>query len=127
MIGNLSDELLEAVLETLPVEFSVLDADDKVAAWNKHGTRLFKRPEAALGRDVRNCHPKKSLDKVEQILDEMKKGKRDRARFWIDMAGKKILIEYYALRKDGKYIGCLEASQDITEIQKLERQKRLLS
>ena len=132
MIGSLDEEHLQAILETLPIEFSVLDKDDKVLAWNKHETRIFKRPEAVVGRDVRNCHPKKSLSKVEQILKEMKQGTRDKARFWIDMDledGKKhkIMIEYYALRDENKeYLGCLEASQDITEIQSLKGKKRLL-
>jgi len=133
MIGEFSPELLEAILETLPVEFSVLDDKDEVAGWNKHETRIFKRPEAAVGRNVRNCHPPKSVDKVEQILAEMKAGTRDKARFWIDLpigeggTMQKVMIEYYALRnKDGKYLGCLEASQNITEIQALEGQSRLL-
>ena len=74
MIGKLTGNVLEALLETIPVDFSVIDENDKVLAWNKHETRIFKRPEAVIGRDVRNCHPKKSLDKVETILSEMKKG-----------------------------------------------------
>ena len=133
MIGKLDGEILDAVLETLPVEFSVLDEDDKVLAWNRHKTRIFKRPEGVVGKNVRNCHPKKSLDKVEQILSEMKSGKRDKASFWLDLPlGKngekhKVMIEYFALRdKDGNYLGCLEASQDITDIQKMEGEKRLL-
>lgn len=133
MIGKLSDEIMEAVLETIPIEFSVLDANDKVAGWNKHETRIFKRPEGVVGRDVRKCHPKKSLDKVERILSEMKEKKRDKARFWIDLPfgpkkkKHKILIEYYALRDTNKkYLGCLEATQDITDIQKIDSEKRLL-
>ena len=132
MIGSLGEKHLQAFLETIPVEISVLDQDDKVLAWNKHETRVFKRPESVVGRDVRNCHPEKSLSKVEQILKEMKQGKREKARFWIDLKlddGElhKIMIEYYALRDDdGSYLGCLEASQDITEIQSLKGQKRLL-
>ena len=133
MIGKMSGEVLNAVIETLPVEFSVLDKDDKVLAWNKHQTRIFKRPEGAAGRDVRNCHPKKSLAKVEQILREMKAGTRNMAQFWIDLPlGKngekhKVLIQYFALRDErGTYLGCLEASQDVSEIQKLKGEKRLL-
>ena len=133
MIGELTDEVLEAVLETIPIEFSVLDANDEVLAWNKHKTRIFKRPEAVVGRNVRKCHPEKSLDKVEKIISEMKEGKRDKARFWIDLElpdyeeKQKVMIEYYALRdKNGEYIGCLEASQNITGIQKLTGQQRLL-
>jgi hypothetical protein len=133
MIGKPNEEELESILETLPLEFSVLNEDDEVLAWNKHETRIFKRPEAALGRNVRQCHPPKSVDKVEKIISEMKEGKRDVAEFWIDLpigeagAKRKILIRYFALRdKDGKYLGCLEASMDITDIQKIKGEKRLL-
>jgi hypothetical protein len=133
MIGKPSDKVLEAILETLPVEFSVLDKNDKVLTWNKHETRIFKRPTGVLGRDVRKCHPEKSLAKVETILDEMKTGKRDKAMFWIDLPlgehgeNHKVLIQYLALRDtNGQYLGCLEASQDITDMQKLNGEKRLL-
>jgi len=133
MIGKLPEDILQAFLETIPLEFSVIDRNEKVLAWNKHSTRIFKRPEAVVGRDVQNCHPKKSLGKVEQILKEMKAGKRDNARFYIDLPlgpnqeKQKVLIEYYALRDEqGKYLGCLEASQNIAELQKLSGEKRLL-
>ncbi|MBN1261145.1 MAG: PAS domain-containing protein [Anaerolineae bacterium] len=133
MIGVLSAQLTEIVLETLPVEFSILDAQDKVLAWNKHETRIFKRPKGVIGRDVRQCHPQKSLDKVERIIEEMKSGERDKARFWIEMmleseeTPQKILIEYYALRDDeGGYLGCLEVTQNITDHQNLAGEKRLL-
>jgi len=133
MIGRMKEDVLDAVLETLPVEFSVLDNEDNVLAWNKHKTRIFKRPEGVIGRNVRKCHPQKSLAKVEQILSEMKAGERENATFWIDLPlGKnkephKILIQYFALRdNDGRYLGCLEASQDISDIQKISGEKRLL-
>jgi PAS domain S-box-containing protein len=133
MIGKLPENILQALLETVPLEFSVVDKNEKVLAWNKHTTRIFKRPEAVVGRDVRNCHPKQSLGKVEQIISEMKGGKRQKARFYIDLPigpnkeKQKVMIEYYALRDEkGNYLGCLEASQNITELQKLTGEKRLL-
>jgi len=133
MIGELSKEMIDVMLETIPFEFSVIDADDKVLAWNRHDTRLFKRPKGVLGKDVRNCHPKKSLHLVEKIVQEMKDGERDKARFWIDLRlgdgekKNKVLIEYYALRNsNGKYLGCMEVSKDITEIQEIKGEKRLL-
>lgn len=133
MIGKLSPQVLEALLETLPVEFSIVDENDNVLAWNRHETRIFKRPVGVVGRNVKDCHPSKSLAKVEQIIAEMKSGKRDKARFWIDLTldeskgPQKVMIEYYALRdKDGKYLGCLESSQNITGIQSLKGQQRLL-
>lgn len=131
MIGTLPKEVLEALLETLPVEFSILDENDDVLGWNKHETRIFKRPKGVVGKNVRKCHPPKSIEKVEQILKDFKEGKRDKARFWINMKQEeediKVLIEYHALRDEGgTYLGCLEASQDITEIQAISGEKRLL-
>lgn len=133
MIGTLSEKVLDAVLETIPAEFSVVDENDKVLAWNYHETRIFKRPKGALGRDVRDCHPKRSLEKVEIILKEMKEGKRETARFWVDLPigpdkeKQKVLIEYYALRdSDGTYLGCLEASRNIQDLLSITGQRRLL-
>lgn len=133
MIGKISEKELDAVLETIPLEFSILDKNDKVLAWNKHETRIFKRPTTAIGLDVRKCHPQKSLSKVEQILSEMKQGKRDMAQFYIDLPiGKKqeknkVMIQYFAIRdKNKNYLGCLEASQNITPIQNIKGEKRLL-
>lgn len=133
MIGAIPEEILNSLLETIPIEFSILNENDEVIAWNKHSTRIFKRPEGVVGRNVRDCHPKKSLHKVEKILEEMKAGNREKARFWIDISidGKerkqKVMIEYFALRdSDGKYLGCVESSQNITDILKIDGEKRLL-
>ena len=131
MIGEIPPDVLEAILETIPLEFSILDKNDKVLAWNKHASRIFKRSEKVLGKDVRKCHPNKSIDKVEQTIQEMKANKRDKAQFWIDLTingtNEKILIEYYALRSpEGQYLGCMEASQAINRIQALKGEKRLL-
>ena len=128
MIENVDKETLEAILDALPVEFSFIDADDAVRIFNKDGDRIFPRPRSVIGRNVQDCHPKKSLHKVQQILDEMKVGTRDVAEFWIDHRGMKVHIRYFAVRDgDGVYMGCLEVSQDITELQKIEGEKRLLS
>ena len=120
MIGSVSKEVLEAMLEAIPVEFSVVDAGDEVLAWNRHETRIFKRPAAAVGRNVRNCHPKKSLDKVETILGEMKAGTRESASFWIDLPlgeggeKEKVLIQYVALRDtDGRYLAVWSAARTL--------------
>jgi PAS domain S-box-containing protein len=134
MIDNMNEEMVKAVIETLPVELTVIDANDEVVGWNKHEKRLFKRPLSSLGLNFRDCHPAESLDKVLTIIDEMKVGKRDKSRFWIDMSvqkegpAHKILIEFFALRDDqGKYLGCMESTQDITELKTLTGEKRLIS
>ena len=126
MIENLSQEQLTRILEAIPIEISFVDEDDLVKFWNKHETRIFKRPVSVIGKSVQKCHPKHSLDKVNQILSDFKTGKRDSAEFWIDLRGRKVYIRYFAVRdKAGKYLGTLEVTQDITEIKKIEGEKRL--
>ena len=97
MIGDVDRETLEAMLDTLPVEFSFIDENDAVRIFNKNGDRIFPRPKGVLGRKVQDCHPKKSLHKVQQIISEMKSGDRDVAEFWIDHKGMKVHIRYFRI------------------------------
>jgi len=127
MIENLNKEQLEGMLEAIPVEISFIDDNDAVKFWNKHETRIFKRPSSVVGKAVQNCHPKQSVDKVNQILSDFKSGRRDSAEFWIDLGERKVYIRYFAVRdKAGRYLGTLEATQNITQIKKIEGEKRLL-
>ena len=127
MVENLSKEQLEGILEAIPVEISFVDENDLVKLWNKHGTRIFKRPVSVIGKSVQNCHPKQSVDKVNQILSDFKSGKRDSVEFWINLGDRKVYIRYFAVRdKMGRYLGTLEVTQDITGIKRIEGEKRLL-
>ena len=128
MIENLTQEQLAGILDAIPIEVSFVNEDDLVRFWNKHETRIFKRPIAVIGKSVQNCHPKQSVDKVNKLLSDFKAGKRDSAEFWIDLKGRKIYIRYLAVRnKAGSYLGTLEVSQDLTEKRALEGEQRLLS
>ena len=120
------------MFETVPVEITIIDANDEVVGWNKHETRIFKRPITSMGLNFRDCHPAESLPRVIRIVDDMKAGKRDTVRFWLDFEVEacekkhKVLIEFFALRdSNGKYLGCMECAQDIEEIKKIEGQRRL--
>jgi PAS domain S-box-containing protein len=127
MIENLKPEVIEAMLDAMPIEISFVDEDDEVRYFNKNGDRIFPRPRSIVGRKVQQCHPQKSVHKVLQILEAFKKGERDVAEFWINLKGRQVYIRYFPVRdKDGKYLGTLEASQDITGIKKIEGEKRLL-
>ena len=125
MIENLTSEQITGILETLPVDISFVDEEDTVKFWNKHDTRAFKRPNSALGMSVQKCHPPASVDKVNQVISDLKSGKKDFDEFWIDLNNRKLYIKYLAVRdKEGKYLGTLEVNQDITDIKKIEGEKR---
>ena len=127
MLEKFSTETLEAIFDTLPVEITFVDDADTVRYYSKGDKRIFRRTPAVIGRKVQDCHPRESLDKVNQVVGDLKAGRGDVAEFWIDHKGRKIYIRYFAVRdKTGRYIGTLEVSQDITDIQKIEGQKRLM-
>ena len=127
MLETLLTETLEAIFDTLPVDITFVDETDTVRYYSRGDQRIFRRTPAVIGRKVQQCHPQKSLHKVEQVVSDLKAGRRDVAEFWIDLKGRKIYIRYFAVRdKTGKYIGTLEATQDITDLQKITGEKRLL-
>ena len=125
--GKLSVEMLEAIFSHLPIDMTFVDAQDRVQFFSESPERIFVRSRAIVGRSVQLCHPKDSVHVVEDILNDFRDGKRDSAEFWINLGGKTIHIRYFAVRDDeGKYLGCLEVSQDITDIMKITGEKRLL-
>jgi hypothetical protein len=125
--GSLSKEEIDAILDTIPVDISFVDANDTVKYFNKAEKRTFVRTKAVIGRKVQMCHPQKSVHVVNKIVDAFKSDKKDSAEFWITMNNRMIHIRYFAIRNShGKYLGTLEVTQDVTDIKKLEGQKRLL-
>ena len=126
--GSFSAEEIMTILNTLPVDITFVDRNDKVKYFSQCEDRIFQRNRAILNRDVRHCHPPASAHIVDKILDDFKSGRESRAPFWINMGGKMIFIEYFALRNDkGEYLGTLEVSHNITKYRKLEGEQRILS
>lgn len=126
--GNLKLEELLAILNTLPVDMTFVDKDDKVKYFSQTADRIFQRNRAILNRDVRHCHPPASSHIVDKIIDDFKSGKQSRAPFWIKMGEKFIHIEYFALRDEkGEYLGTLEVSHDVARYRGLEGEQRILS
>lgn len=125
--GIISEKEIELILDSLPVDITFVNRDDEVKYFNKLDTRIFKRTTSIIGLKVQNCHPKKSLDKVQQILDDFRAKKRNAAEFWINLDNRVIYIRYFPIYdSEDEYVGCLEVSQDITDIKEIKGEKRLL-
>ena len=89
--------------------------------------RIFPRTPAIIGRKVQFCHPPESVHVVERIVQSFRTGEKDVASFWFHMGSKFILINYYAVRNANKeYKGTLEVSQEISEIQNISGDRKLL-
>lgn len=126
--GVLSIKQLELMLNHLPVDITFIDQDDVVRYFSHGKERIFTRTKAVIGRTVQNCHPPKSVHVVEQLLQDFKSGAKDSEDFWIQFKDKYIYIRYFAVRDEkGTYMGTLEFTQNITPIQEIEGEKRILS
>lgn len=125
--GFMSVEQVNLLLKTMPLDLTYVDENDKVIFYNRGEERLFPRSAGIIGREVKFCHPPKSVGTVLKILEEFRKGTQNEASFWINYKERLIYIRYFAVRDAKKnYKGVIEMSQDITEIKKIEGQKRLL-
>ncbi|MCB0802520.1 MAG: DUF438 domain-containing protein [Flavobacteriales bacterium] len=125
--GYMTPEQVNLLLRFLPVDLTYVDENDKVIFYNRGEDRVFPRSKGIIGREVKFCHPPKSVHMVLRIVDEFRAGTKDVAEFWINFKGRMIHIRYFAIRdKEKNYRGVIEMSQDVTDIQKLEGQQRLL-
>ena len=126
--GSLLPAELTAILNTIPFDLTFVDRNDTVRYFTQGRERIFSRSRAILGRKVQFCHPPSSVKIVEKILADFHAGRQEHAPFWIELHGRFIHIEYFALKDAaGNYLGCLEVSQDLTGKRALQGQQRLLT
>jgi DUF438 domain-containing protein len=125
--GELTAEQINLMLKHLPFDVTFVDENDRVRYYSDTAERIFPRSPGIIGRAVQNCHPPKSVQIVEKIIESFKKKTKTVADFWIKMGEKFVYIRYFPLYDEtGAYRGVLEVSQEISEIQKLEGERRLL-
>ncbi len=125
--GSILPEQIKLIFNHLPVDLTYVDENNIVQYYSTPKHRIFPRTNAVLGRDVHNCHPPDSVHIVEKIVDSFRAGEKDKASFWIHMGPHFILIQYFAVRdENGLFRGTLEVSQEISEIQSLTGDQRLL-
>ena len=127
-LGHLSTTEVNAILNTLPFDMTFVDANDRVKYVSQGKERIFDRPASVIGRPVHLCHPPQSVHVVMNIVEDLRSGKKEHEDFWINFRGKFVFIRYYAVRGEaGEYLGCIEVTQEISEIRSLEGEKRLAS
>lgn len=125
--GYLTPEQINLMLKFLPIDVTYVDENDRVVFYNRGEERVFPRSAGIIGREVKFCHPPKSVDTVLRILEAFRNGTKDEAEFWIKARGRFLHIRYFAVRDEAKnYRGVIEMSQDITRIQSLTGEQRLL-
>lgn len=123
--GSLNLEQLSAILDLLPFALTFIDENDKVAYFGG-GANIFPHSKNALGNSVYSCHLPESVPRVKKIFDNFHQGKKDKYEFWFKPRhmGRYLYLQYFAVRKDNKYLGCLEVAQDVTDIRNWKNEKK---
>jgi len=126
--GKLTLEQINLVFRHLPVDLSYVDENELVKFYSDTPHRIFPRSANVIGREVKNCHPAKSVHIVEEIVEKFRSGEQSQAEFWINKPGLFIYVIYTAVRdENGKFRGVLEMMQDCTHIRELEGSRTLLT
>ncbi len=126
--GKLTLEQVNLIYKHLPIDISFVDENELVCFYSDTDHRIFPRSKNVIGREVMNCHPRKSAHIVREVIDKLRSGEQDKAEFWINKPGLFIYIIYVAVRdKDGKFRGVLEMMQDCSHIRALEGSQTLLT
>lgn len=124
--GYMTVEQVNLLFRTLPLDLTYVDENDRVIFYNRGEDRVFPRSAGIIGREVQFCHPPKSVGTVLKILEAFRKGTQNEASFWINYKERLIYIRYFAVRDANKnYKGVIEMSQDITDIKKIQGEKRV--
>lgn len=111
--GHMTVEQLTALLNTIPMEITFVDAENINRYFNE-GHKVFKRPGMAIDREVFSCHPPKIEPMVRQIIEDFRSGRRDSVPVWMEKNGRVMLVNYMAVRdRDGNYVGTAEFVQDM--------------
>ena len=125
--GYMTIEQVNLLLKTLPIDITFVDENDKVIFYNRGEERVFPRSAGIIGREVKFCHPPKSVGTVLKIVEAFRNGTQNEANFWFNYRGRLIYVRYFAVRDAQKnYRGVIEMSQDITDIKTIEGERRLL-
>lgn len=126
--GKLTLEQINLLFRHLPVDLSYVDENELVKFYSDTPHRIFPRSANVIGREVKNCHPAKSVHIVEEIVEKFRSGEQSQAEFWINKPGLFIYVIYTAVRdENGKFCGVLEMMQDCTHIRELEGSRTLLT
>jgi len=123
MSANLSVEFLSAILDTLPADLNFIDDTDTIRYRREY--QIFKPRPEVIGQKAQDCHTEALLPLVNQVIGDLRSGKRKVVEFWKDRNGRKIYILYFPVKDQaGRYLGILEDAQDVTDIRKLTGEKR---
>jgi DUF438 domain-containing protein len=100
---------LALTLDTIPVGITVIDLNGCIRYYNDYSSRILDRKPEYIGRDIRDCHEKSaSVEKIDHMLAEFKKGQREEFRYETIRNGKHLAVTFSPLWVENDIKFCLQ-------------------
>ena len=109
-IKELAFENLVSLLDIIPVAVTITDKKGKMLFYNDYAAKIADRKPAYLGKDIRDCHAlTKSVEKVDQIFEDILSGKKETAYYEAERNGVRIAVTVQAYKPGGECIGFVQS------------------
>jgi len=79
--GRLTAEQIDLLLEKLPMDITIVDENAQVWYYSDTKDLIFPSIRPVIGRQAQNCHPPKSLNTVNAVVQAFRDNTKDRAEF----------------------------------------------
>lgn len=123
MIGDLSQVVLKAILDQLPVRVTFVDANNIIQVRNALTRTPERDPAKLVGKPVADCHTPESIPAMLKLIEDLRLG-RKAAHSMVVKTGNKYWQEHFtAVRNEnGNYLGIALVRYDVTEREQLRAQ-----
>ena len=106
---SLNTDQLANVLGKVPAGITVIDLQGRMLYYNAFCSRFVDRKPEYIGKDIRNCHQKPaSIQIIERLLSDLKKGKRKDYYYETERGGYKLGVTVAPFEVDGQQIGFIQ-------------------
>lgn len=117
--GILTVDQLNSFLNSMPMELTYADSNNQFLYYNHHKDgeeMLADRYPRQVGSPLASCHPERTYNNVEWVIQQLRSGKLDVFKIHVPTHGpNKYVVHNYAAMKDknGNYVGINEYVLDL--------------
>ena len=102
-------ELVNLAVDCMGVAVTIIDTKGILLYYNQHSAKILERKPEYIGTDIHSHHKKAdSNKKVDRMLKEFEKGRKDPFQYEAKPYGKIIFVTLSPILKNGEFVGCVQ-------------------
>ncbi len=103
-------ELITLAMDYLELAVTIIDPKGTLLYYNRYSAEILNRNPEYIGSDIHLHHKKATTNqKVDAMLLEFSEGRTEPFYYESKPYGKVVLVTLTPIRKDGQFIGCVQA------------------